>query len=176
MPKPDMGVMPTEWEVRAFSACSDLLSGVYRMGEYRLVQEELDFYTEDFVLEIVHLEHPDALIRKTGKAEMAAWMQSAASSFPVSPTYWRTHLLSNMIWRSLSETEVKCAHWMVTYDNADAGPEPSISAVIDCIQRFRLEEGFWRLSYRFYLWDYRRSAPNRSPTGAGDVPRAMRGT
>jgi hypothetical protein len=165
LPKKDMGKEPSDRELRAFAACSDLLSGLYRLGEYRMALEELEYCTDDFVREVADISAPSEVTQRiSGKEAMAASLKNSIAAMPESEHYWRTHILTNMVWRSLSETEVECSHWQLYYDNKELLDSTSQvaemplapTAIMDCIQRFRFEEDRWRLCYRRYTWAYGR--------------------
>ncbi len=161
LPHPEMGKEPTERELRAFMACSNLLSGLYRQGEYRRVIDELDYVTDDFVREIVDdVANPPTVIRVEGKEAMRAQSEREVPTLPTDDRFWRTHILSNQQWKMLSDTEVECLHWMVYFDNRAQVTSDSPDTlqpveplpIIDCLQRFRFENDRWLLSYRYYRW------------------------
>ena len=161
LPHPDMGKEPTDRELRAFMACSNLIAGMYRLGEYRRVLDELDYVTDDFVREIVDdVANPPTVRRVEGIEEHRAQQEQEVATLPADERYWRTHILTNFQWKMLSDTEVECLHWMVYFDNRaqidSDSPDDLLEVeplpIIDCLQRFRYEDDRWRLSYRYYRW------------------------
>jgi len=94
LPHPEMGTEPTDRELRAFMACSNLLAGMYRLGEYRRVLDELDYVTDDFVREIVDdVADPPTVRRVEGKEAMRAQSEQEAATLPTDHRFWRTHTL-----------------------------------------------------------------------------------
>ncbi|MEQ8719130.1 MAG: hypothetical protein RIE08_16085 [Acidimicrobiales bacterium] len=161
LPHEDMGKEPSDRALRAFAACSNLLNGMYRLGEYRRVLDELNYVTDDFVREIVDdVADPPTVRRVEGIEEHTAQQEREVETLPTDHRYWRLHALTNFQWKMLSDTEVECLHWMVYFDNrvqvASDSPDElqSVEAlpIVDCLQRFRFEEDRWKLSYRYYRW------------------------
>lgn len=147
-----------------FSTCEELIYALYRIGEVDPDRpDRFDTLTDDTVVEMRTLAS-EAGYSIHGKDAVVSWYREATAE-RTRGIRDRLHIATNFIWRALSDQEVQSRNIMMYYQFADVGVPVSPvgpSIIADCLHRFRLVDGLWKMSYRCY-WEIHNSLGSVAP-------------
>lgn len=153
----------------AFWACEELIYALYRIGEVEPDRlDHFDMFTDDTVVEMRILAS-EAGFSIRGKDAVVSWYREATAE-RMRGIRDRLHIATNFIWRALPDREVQSRNILMYYQFLDGSdvdvPVSPVgpSIIADCLHRFRLVDGLWKMSYRYY-WEIHNSLGSVTPRG-----------
>jgi hypothetical protein len=139
-------------EVLAFASCEQLVREAYALGEHQPFNHNYyDAFTEDYVWIMDFLDPSSPQFRIEGREALKQFID-AQTEMPE----LRLHAMMNSVWKLVSPDLAQRRSYSAYYEFVpDHGVEAARPVTfLDAIERFRLEEGVWRVCHRHYKYLY----------------------